>query len=420
MIRTSFNDVQCLYIASGYLKENETLNIRGITLDANTMGQINRSLISVNSKNVTLNFENVTFKNFKIDGYGSLINLVGNGAAGSTINMTNCTIENCEAKGGGGAIYINADNSTLNLNNTAFNGCKSQGYGGAIYLHSNGIRINGRNNSSFNDCAAGSGYYGGAIYIENWPNCEINGENGFSFNRNRAKYGGAIYVNDNGAKITGCQFSGNTAADSGGAIYVNGDTQITNCSFQNNSSQTYGGAMYIHRYTVNVDRCKFTGNSSKEGGALYLNSIGGIHVRDSEFYSNRANAYGGAICIYWRGNTIESCRFGGDNNARYGNDIYSHASRTTYLKNCRFSRSRRAAIYGNFTITNCQFGVSNSLNDAGQTDETAVEEAEESDASGLATFLSNGNKIIIIVGIAIMLLAVIYAVMRSNRRKEAQ
>ena len=105
---------------------------------------------------------------------------------------------------------------------------------------------------------------------------------------------------------------------------------------------------------------------------------------------------------------------------------------------CRFSRNQRDALGGRFSITNCQFGVSNSLNDAGRTDVTeevvasaaseAVEgkasgaseaaEGEESDTSKLATFLSNGNKIIIIVGIAIMLLTVIYAVMRFRRRKK--
>ena len=96
-----------------------------------------------------------------------------------------------------------------------------------------------------------------------------------------------------------CVFENNSfASGNGGAMDIGYGANIQNCSFISNSANRLGGAIfsgynYLLDYSTNlINNSKFISNSAVEGGAVYGYSI---NITNSEFTSNTATYYGGAV-----------------------------------------------------------------------------------------------------------------------------
>ncbi len=199
----------------------------------------------------------------------------------------------------GGAIMaygldvLHLENSLFRANRTKFKGA-----GGSIYFRSGGdITVS---KSIFQDNVS---TFGGAIRV------------GFSqqvvvldskFNNNHAEdFGGAISVYNGKLVVTGSRFEKNIAdGQTGGAINYAGDSTmiVRESVFFDNSSEGFGGAIFYNGglwpYGLNtfleIAQCDFRNNQSDEGGALKVTD-GGLQVHQSSFSRNKAKIEGGAI-----------------------------------------------------------------------------------------------------------------------------
>jgi len=246
-----------------------------------------------------------------IDG-GSTRNPFHANEAGSFLNLESMTIRNGFDVNTGGA--VEAGGRTVNVENVHFINNRAVGFGvggGAIQAEevntSNSVF---RNNRAERTNPAFDLHKGGAIYAEDTVTLDRNSE----FVDNSADgSGGAIFANGNfliGQEliwVADTVFLGNsTDTGSGGAIYVPGLTSVEGSVFEGNVAGTEntgsgtgdGGAIWSGG-RVDVTGTLFEGNSapgldrSGVGGAIA--SAGKITVDSSDFISNQARTYAGAL-----------------------------------------------------------------------------------------------------------------------------
>ena len=321
------------------------------------------ALYSVSARNCS--FENNTAsQNGGAMSGGSAVNctFVNNSAVydgGAMFNGTarNCTFENNTSDHAGGAMSVGSATDCTFVNNTAI-------YGGAM---SDGSAVN----CSF---VNNSATYGGAMYGGSAVNCTFENNratNGgamegssavnCSFENNRATNGGAM----SGGSAENSTFSNNTAEGYGGAAYfLNEGANMTGCNFTNNYASRDGGAVYFVENGT-LTGCYFADNSAFiNGGAAYFNKSG--EVKDSRFDHNVVNydRSGGAIYFNW-GSTVTNSNFT-DNKAQFdGGAIYFNRdfyNLTATVTGCNFINNSAyysgAGIYFdkiNGTVTNCNF-----------------------------------------------------------------
>jgi predicted outer membrane repeat protein len=157
--------------------------------------------------------------------------------------------------------------------------------------------------------------------------------------------------------VENCNFTNNTATNGyGGAIvfgYSDNPSTVTNCNFINNTANKYGGAIYIYN-NGNIVNCNFTDNNAANGSAIYFNHNSSIKtISNSTFLNNRANAE--ALEISKNENNI-TITFTGQNNLL--NAIYSNGD--VNFTNVTYWGANGITNTGNSTIT-----PSRSNNEAG-------------------------------------------------------
>ena len=266
---------------------------------------------SKSDSTLTLDLNNVTFKQFKGTNSGS------NNAIGGVIR-SNCPvsisgdnvkfIENSSCEGG--ALDVTAA-LTITVDNLSFeNNSASKAQGGAIYSTGNttitGNTLTFKNNTSTN--------HAGAIRVNNSSaTLTIKGNSvTFDGNNGAGNEGGAIcshYLVMNGTGSSSVTtFKNNITKNFGGAIcaYTEATFKTGSFYFDNNSFSTRyttngygGGAMTTKKLTISdVNVLSFTkNNSAYNGGAINLtaNGVANIEAKTIIFEDNVANDHGGAI-----------------------------------------------------------------------------------------------------------------------------
>ena len=217
------------------------------------LNQIGRNIISISGKveneflNVSTSVYNVE-ENENLSTFFELAKLINDTVGNSlTLNKDYLYITN-EIDAGG--IVIDRDNFTINGN-------------GHILNANNEERI-------FN------------IIANNVTLINITFMNGF------AEEGGAVYT-ENDLTIIGCDFENNNAPDGGAVCAYN--INLTDSIFKNNFAQN-GGAVIANN--INIKNTLFEKNEAENGGAIHTE--GTVIVDTSQFISNSADRYGGAIC----------------------------------------------------------------------------------------------------------------------------
>lgn len=123
---------------------------------------------------------------------------------------------------------------------------------------------------------------GGAVYVEN-GNATMTG--GIIKNCGNAKNGGAFYVSDGSVTIYNGDIINNSVSNNGGAIYVNGgNVSVNSGTIANNIALNKGGAIAVTsgNITIGTEECHDAGESSTHIHPLIEGNIasdgGGIYV----------------------------------------------------------------------------------------------------------------------------------------------
>lgn len=185
-----------------------------------------------------------------------------------------------KAKKGGGAVCLSNSRAVFSGTVTVFEG-NSASRGGAIHTRKGSeLVLNGNYFLFMNNSAR---LPGGAIDVNNGHLRLLPNE--ARFVRNRAFYGGAIFLRLSLATFCGkvVAFEDNLAKDSGGGVYVYGGL---------------GNGLDIERpgVTFSTETLLFTNNSAKKGGAVVLGAGSYVVLYTSIFAGNKA-VEGGALYL---------------------------------------------------------------------------------------------------------------------------
>ena len=308
----------------------------------------------------------LTLKNLTLKGGKGISGSIGGGAINVTgslskAELTDCTIEDCEAEHGG-AIGCSSG-TTVKLTNTHIKKCKATGSGsasggGAIYAEGATVEITSCTLTN-NEAAT----YGGGIYVTGGSltltNTTIGGEqfyDGADLGKtkgNKAKSGGGMYIEGNGTSVTmnggSIQYNKTIDGYGGGGVCIKGDGisftmnggKITQCKADvtlSSSNTGHGGGICVDyapsrinitikggaEISYNESTCQGTAS----GGGIYggINSI--ITVSENAtIKNNKAKGFGGGV--YFKG----TFKFTGgtitENTASSGAGIFSENSSTT-------------------------------------------------------------------------------------------
>ena len=189
----------------------------------------------------------------------------------------------------------------MGIHNCYFESNKAKnGDGGAMYINSQDVAKTGvRNftNCVFKDNSATKGD-GGAVYLDS-----IWSEHGFigcTFTGNNAnggvekRYGGAI-CSKGTILLDSSSFTDNWAENLGGAVYAGEVKYIKNCIFTSNKAKE-GGAVYVNgKSTITVEKSYFKLNKATNGrgGAIYLDSkFSKLTLTNNVFVNDDASGQG--------------------------------------------------------------------------------------------------------------------------------
>ena len=314
--------------------------------------------------------------------------------SGGAITFTDCTFTDNEAfndnperktgTGYGGAIDFDTQSGTLVVSGCSFSGNVAWRGGAMVILRQPNVEVS-ITGCTFSDNGNENTRDGGAIYAAgttNMKNCTLTG--------NKAKYGGAVKLNDHHLYIEGCSFVDNIATDNAGAISVGekGRLEIGNeepVLFQGNIAGNSGGALEVEtmrdNYGNNIHNSVFKENNaqwggavavygksgkstnmyfkdctaegnyaSKDGGAFYVEDESLIDLTRTSIKANHADNMGGAVCLHgWKGVQVFQSSFIG-NYAGTGGAIYTEGSGEQYgylyIDECSFDGNYLKNRYG--------------------------------------------------------------------------
>ncbi|MBQ1847615.1 MAG: hypothetical protein II135_06405, partial [Clostridia bacterium] len=318
------------------------------------------------------------------DSYGGAI-LAG---YGSNVTITDSEISDNTATAWAGGLYIRQKSETLGSavtairttfsNNSVTSQTASNAKGGAVLVRE---YCTFTAESCLFDSNSSSGY-GGAIYIDSNGASDIS-DSTFSGNSTVSGDGGAIYANKNvSLDITGTGFIDNTSAGTGGAVYANTNATLTidDSLFDGNTSVGIGGAYYSNSATATVTGTDFTNNSTTGtsawyGGAIYTNGTSQLTMTECELVgNNNTHGTGGAICARGTGSLeLDNCLFEDNYSSGTGGAVHVFGITATItdtaFNNNRSTNSTGGALQigkdendnSSATVTGCTFSGNNAV-----------------------------------------------------------
>jgi predicted outer membrane repeat protein/parallel beta-helix repeat protein len=235
----------------------------------------------------------ITDSGFGLDGVGvDMANPAQNNGGvayveGPTLTVTNSTFGGNYALKNGGVFYV--EETTVRISGSTFTGNYADDEsGGVIHAEQDGQVIT-VSNSTFIGNNAYSGD-GGAL-SSNGGNIVVSNS---VFTNNDANYG-AITVDDGSVTVNKVTMSQNDAAEEGGAIWSGVDVTVSASRFIDNYTEGNGGAIYLEEGIAAITGSVFDGNvAGSEGGGIYLSDCDSSKVARNTFIENNAET-GGAI-----------------------------------------------------------------------------------------------------------------------------
>ncbi|MGP1523742.1 MAG: leucine-rich repeat protein, partial [Treponema sp.] len=390
------------------LPEGSTITVNGTITATNDYGNDNRGVIDI-TKNITIqgqNGANSDMLNANRVSLGSYAHPVFRVSGGKTLTLKNLTLKG--GKGiaggtlGGGAILIpSGGGTTAELSDCVIEDCQAE-KGGAIGC-GNGTTVKLKN-TRIKKCktsGSGSASGGGAIFAQGatveMTGCTLTG--------NEAKSGGAIYAQKHTSsphtpsivKIEGGTIGGTEEADAnkatevgtdggGGGIYIGEACTLTMKAPAGSPAQgvrvigntaVYNGAGIYTKGNLTMEKCTITDNKTTGadddtgGGGVYVES-GIVEIKDAtKIYHNYAGESGGGIYVKSGTVTLKNATIGGEqfydgtdsgktkgNNAQYCGGIHVKNGTIT-MENCTLSSNTARDVggiqadNGNLTVKGC-------------------------------------------------------------------
>jgi CSLREA domain-containing protein len=274
----------------------------GTIIDAVNLTPKDRVLhILTSAGPVTIN--NVTVKNGS-EAFGGGLYM----QAPSSLTLNDCTFQDNESTGAGGAIAQSAPGGGLIVvSDTTITGNDSTNDGAGLYVSGSPYLEISSSTFSGNISSAGNG--GGLFFSGPVSITEISDT---TFSQNEALQGGGIYISSGGPRtLTNVMVSGNTATSpnatpNGGGVFIAGPSgaQIINSTFKDNTAQ-HGDSGGLHlgiSGPVSIVDSSITGNTAENNfGGLFCstNPVADFEMINSDVISNKVTTgdVGGMIIV---------------------------------------------------------------------------------------------------------------------------
>jgi hypothetical protein len=232
--------------------------------------------------------------------------------------------------GGNMALYGNAVLSGLKISGG------SAESGGAVYIHS-------RSKSGLDECFINDNtatVNGGGLYMSKESSVFLST---VALNRNKARYGAGVYLDQCKLSHFGSSLVNNTASRQGGGIYLMDNSEFvgTKTSLEGNAveavvgdvtTDALGGAgVYVKGQGFLLSGLRASGSVSEKGGAVFVNKDAKGTFSNSIFRSNRATHSDGGGGLYIDEQcdvTFIACEFGYNYAVRGGGTTISAAKAT--------------------------------------------------------------------------------------------
>lgn len=292
----SFDDIQADVNSAGV---NDVINLKGNYESSGKEIKVSKSLTFLGSDNavldakgksnifyapkrVSLTFKNIQFLNSEDFAIGTN-NMLGD----FDVHIINCSFKNS------GNIAVSTYGANLIVENSRFENNYQ-----AIQDYTFPVTVK---NCTF----TGNSYC--AIQV---GNAEVSNSS-FISNGNAKDGIGAIYANN--LKVTGSEFTKNSAWEFGGAIWGSdyGSVSVYDSNFTDNYARYLGGAIYLDNTRLYADGCRFITNQATNGAAIY-SVKSELDVKNSNFTKN----HGDSAAIYSSGaSNFKNTTF--NNNTRF-------------------------------------------------------------------------------------------------------
>ncbi len=233
--------------------------------------------------------------------------------------------------------------------------------GGGVCLQFSDVKLTG------NEFSHNSAFDGGAVQI--WESDPVISGNTIKHN-SAGEAGGGIWIGgESNTVFNNDIISDNTAEGNGGGIicWQTTNTILNSVELSNNTAE-YGGGMAMIECELLVNECYITSNASGMiGGGIHAYSST-VDINDSNFEGNTAPVFGGALGIYSSELNVTSSSLADNASGLLGGSIHSDES-NIMLVNTTFERDTTndsgGAIFTwlcNMTIKECYFNNNSSIN----------------------------------------------------------
>lgn len=320
------------------------LTINNSLFDYNVASGTGGAIYAANA--LTLN--NVSFEHNHTPAVGGAV------FAGSTVTATDTSFTANLSGTNGGALYAAG---IATLTRTEFADNAAYGDGGAIAAVQSLTATDSSFSANYAPNAAGAIMAGTTVTLTRTQ-----------FTDNHCGgLGGA--VNTDYAIVSDSVFTGNYTNNDGGAIWASSDANISNTEFSGNSTLSNGGAVFVSGVTT-LSNVLFSENHTAAGfgSGGGIESLGDLHIDDSDFLSNASGIVGGAIeCganIF-----ITDSRFTSNTADSYGGAITCNGSalidNSSFVDNSSLSEGGALEIYGDIDVSNSTFADNHATTSAG-------------------------------------------------------
>lgn len=329
---------------------NITLNGGGISISGNNASRI----FVVEQGTFTLN--NLTIANGYEDYDGGAIY---NGGGTLNINHSKFLSNQTTVSGSGGAIFTEG---ALNITNSEFANNKGANGGALMLFHPGAVtKITG---TTFHDnqTISTTDGWGGAILVFDGASATVSSG---TFNLNRARSGGAVYVHLGSSSLTvndSAVTNNKASVGSGGGIWNGGTATLTNVTLNANEAGGVGGGVF-NRQTATLSKVTLSNNQADWGGGIN-NEGSSLVVLNSTFSENSATGRGGGLNNDDAGvAALSNVTFSG-NSALNGGGIYSYDTidqiKNTLLVKGASGQNCYSVSPGSFNLSDdnsCGFGI---------------------------------------------------------------
>ena len=305
-------------------------------------------------------FNGTAFTGNSVEGYADEND--GNGEGGgaiyvgygkATLNGVTATSNTASDFGG----VIDAAGATVNIDGGVYSANKANS-GGVIYaISSSEVTITDAvmsENESVHENTDAQKIGGGAIFLKN-STATLSGA---TLDGNKTGYyGGALYALKSTVKIDGQSVISNNSGVTGGALYFREGSTATVENSSINDNIATNGSLYQVGGTLTVTGINAEGNVAESGGAILASTDTVSQISNSVFTDNTA-INGGALNLTASTATVSDCTFL-KNNAKNGGALYSNSGQltltdTVFTENKALTGGNGGALYnvaGTVTMT---------------------------------------------------------------------